>query len=821
MITLAFAAVLGLLQSPPQVPLSEWSNADFPTGINYGAATGISFGDFDGDGFSDVFAYASANLWNNVNGTTWQLKANLNNLLPTGGLRYGSAFADYDNDGLADIGVEPREGYNDDCFHLLKNLGNGAFTDIAPYSSLIDQQLCAASSETLCWGDVDGDHDLDLFIPIYPEAVGSIGNKFLHNLGPTGPNQLYRFAERASSVGLRAPINAGRPEGTFMLDIDGDGDLEVYSNGTLYRNDSSYDSPLFSAFDPTAIGIRKQTIVDEGVYFFDYDMDGDMDVLINYTGNHGFRIWESRGDGTWFQAPSSAIEDFRNGATFGLSVADYDGDGDLDFQGLNTFRRNMLIESGIKYFELASHQINSSNLQGSTFAWGDWDRDGDIDALSATSIKSTLLENTTNTASTLPSERKDLRVRVINNSTLVARGLETEYGASVEVIVKGDELRRRKQIVSSASGYLTQNEYALTFALPSPSSTCEIVVDFPSLPELGFHRVDKFVNPILGAIDVALLNAYANSPQERELSVFRDGTVHWLNKSYRPTNGGPLKLDFSNELIQASISTAPPAPTTAANNEMIGMEIVVSAGNSIHIKQLEIDGAANSVRTWNVTDPNNIYLVSNSFKQLVSGIDNHRNTWQYDLLLSQGVYRIVAEVSELRQTAIAAPIDHGRYSLSGGLNFIDANPATAASTSSATVDPNKIGMRLLVADVRPDWINLGEGSDPNGNPQLSLSGTVIPQAQNSLTITSAPPFAKVILVAGQHAAGVNQGTMRILPELEQIAGPFSCDSSGKLNINVLFPATLQVGETWLVQALVQNQNSHRYLSTNVVAAISQ
>lgn len=53
------------------VPLSLWTNVDFPAGVPVGATNGISYGDYDADGFIDMFACESANLWRNIGGTTW------------------------------------------------------------------------------------------------------------------------------------------------------------------------------------------------------------------------------------------------------------------------------------------------------------------------------------------------------------------------------------------------------------------------------------------------------------------------------------------------------------------------------------------------------------------------------------------------------------------------------------------------------------------------------------------------------------------------------------------------------------------------------
>ncbi|MCP4899159.1 MAG: VCBS repeat-containing protein [bacterium] len=72
-----------------------------------------------------------------------------------GGLTLGAAFADYDRDGDQDLYVANDFGRN----ALLRNDGDGRFTDISAQSDAIDYGFGMSAS----WGDVDGDGDLDLY----------------------------------------------------------------------------------------------------------------------------------------------------------------------------------------------------------------------------------------------------------------------------------------------------------------------------------------------------------------------------------------------------------------------------------------------------------------------------------------------------------------------------------------------------------------------------------------------------------------------------------------------------------------------------------
>ncbi len=280
--------------------------AELPVGVNFGATNGISWGDYDGDDYPDVFRTQSKRLWRNIGGHDWSLAATLDQVLPNTQYRYGCAFGDWDADGVQDLATAPRDFPSDVKAHLLHNDGNTQFHDIAGNPLLVDVQPFG-NAETLCWGDVDGDARLDLFVPVYPPRAGGPGNFFLHNAGPTISGE-FSFRECSALAGLDNPPGSSQPEGAQFADIDGDGDLDLFSNGTLYRNRSTNGSPAFDALAPGASGIALQTTRDEGAQFFDYDLDGDLDLACVYSSSPGVTIWEARGDGTFFALEPGVIQ---------------------------------------------------------------------------------------------------------------------------------------------------------------------------------------------------------------------------------------------------------------------------------------------------------------------------------------------------------------------------------------------------------------------------------------------------------------------------------------------------------------------------------
>ncbi len=596
------------LESPARgggdVPLSLWTNDDYPSGLPVGATNGISFGDYDADGWIDMFACQSANLWRNVDGVTWELAADLDSELPYASSRYGSSFGDYDNDGLPDIGTEPRPSGGDSCLHLLHNLGGGPFfEDVSTDPEIIDVQPCNAYSETICWGDVDRDDDLDLFLPAYPPWVVGDGNFFLRNMGPTGPDGAYRFIEYTLAGGFDNPPGSARPEGAQFADVDFDGDMELYSNGTLYQNNSTIGVPLVAAMTEEASGIGLSTELDEGAALADYDLDGDYDLFIVYTdASLGVRIWENYGDGMFFGVESGVVESPSIGLNLGLSTEDWDNDGDMDFTTRQVFRQNMLIETGTRLFIVASHSIPAGHLTSATPSWGDWDKDGDLDcALGNWMSVGHFYLNTTYDEATPLEQRRYVRIRPLRDSDSVPAGLETEYATSVEIHVLGDTSGyKRRKFTASGSGYLNQNEYTLHFALPADPQPgdpnedlhLDVTVDFPSLPSEGLRRVDKHVNPALGNINLADLN-------DREIIVFRSGIVSLNGTSVPPRRreSSPLITGAGGLALPTPTEPLPEPVSAPSGNRFVGLDFeTADSAERLRLREIIIDGALVTVR---------------------------------------------------------------------------------------------------------------------------------------------------------------------------------------------------------------------------------
>jgi len=708
------------------VPLTLWTDPSFPAGLNLGGTMGVSWGDYDADGYIDLFACFSGHLWRNLAGQTWEFAGDLSTLVPPTERRYGSSFGDYDNDGSPDIAMAPRVPFwGDNRFHLLRNLERGqSFSDVAGDPAIVDVQPYG-NAETLVWADVDGDASLDLFVPVYG-GLGP-GNFFLYNLGPTAPGGAYRFAELSGDVGLEIPPGNERPEGAQAADVDFDGDVDLYSNGALYQNLSSPQNPKFNALQGIASGITMGSSRDEGCMFFDYDLDGDQDLAVAYI-NEGARIWENRGDGTFAATEPGIIDDPLSGRNLGMSAEDWDNDQDVDFTTRQVFRRNMLVEEGARHFSVATHSIPADHINSATPAWGDWDRDGDLDcAIGNWGSDGHLYQNTLYDPSTPGAVKRHVRVRVVRNSSRVPRGLDTEYGATAEIRVENtaDRFRHRK-FVASSHGYLNQNEYALPFALP-PDPTPEdpaqdvrfaLSVDFPGAAEGGLWRVDQHVNPVLSGLDLASL-------ADREITVYRCGQVVVKGSVHDPYPLAPPTLTTTGGGLALVDAEAPlPDPVAAPGADWyVGLAFdTLGATQPVRVEEILLDGqlaldgpachpVSFNLALWDVTDPTRPALVPGGALRYETSPRNRRSYFPADAVLAPGrSYRLVARVSAFRASAIQGPIFQGPLTVQGGLFFADSSPCSGEGVAGSEIDPLGTALALRFRTVPP-----GDPADPVGS----------------------------------------------------------------------------------------------------------
>ena len=332
------------------------------TGVTAGGyGQGVAVGDYDGDGFPDIYVtqYGRSILYhNNGDGTFTDVTEKAGVAAP--GWSSSAVWFDYDNDGRLDLFVcrfvdfdksknlpcaagdspgycIPRL-YKPMTSWLFHNNGDGTFTDVSKSSGV-------ANFLGKAWGvvatDINNDGRMDLFV-----ANDTVQNFLFMNRGNG------KFEEIGAPAGV-AFSEAGRPRsgmGVDSADFNQDGwmdlfvaniDHEMYS---LYQNnhDETFDD------DAGAVGISSATRLMSGwgLKFFDYDNDGNLDLII------------------------------ANGHPDDLIVKKYDNVGYLEppllFHNTGPGLKNVSAESG---------PIFSRPLPARGLALGDFDNDGAVDVL--------------------------------------------------------------------------------------------------------------------------------------------------------------------------------------------------------------------------------------------------------------------------------------------------------------------------------------------------------------------------------------------------------------------------------------------------------
>jgi hypothetical protein len=190
-------------------------------------------------------------------------------------------------------------------------------------------------------------------------------------------------------------------DGVLIVSPAGGGNLNVDNITTFQAGSSSWtiqtrdlpgagpqelaaNEPVCSfAFFPAAF--KEQTtislagVTDGSAAWGDYDNDGDLDLLLAGSASGGYiaKVYRNNGDGT-FTDLNAGLPGVRYAA---VAWGDYDRDGNLDFalsgSGSSSYITRIYSNNGNGTFT----DLNAGLplLEGGSVAWGDYDNDGDLD----------------------------------------------------------------------------------------------------------------------------------------------------------------------------------------------------------------------------------------------------------------------------------------------------------------------------------------------------------------------------------------------------------------------------------------------------------
>jgi hypothetical protein len=421
---------------------------------------GVAAGDFDNDGWTDLYITALGDnyLLKNKQGRFTDVTTPTGTAGQTSDWSTAAAFLDVDNDGDLDLfvgnyvqwsreidleidfrltGVGRSIGAPNHFFgttnRLYRNDGDGHFSDVSASAGIMitDPVTHAPAGKALSVAPVDYDRDgrIDLFV-----ANDTTRNFLYHNLGEG------QFEEIGALEGIAYDRN-GKATGAMGIDaayFRNDEDLGIGIGNFANEMSSLYvtaggqppfaDEAILEGFGPAS-----RLALTFGLFFFDYDLDGRLDLL-QANGHLETEINLMQSSQTYAQAAQL-------------------------FWNCGPACRSRFVpvtEAG----DLANPMV------GRGAAYADIDSDGDLDVVVTQNGRRAVLFRNEQ-----PLGHHWLRVRLVGNTSN-----RNAIGAMVELSVAGVSQRR---MVMPTRSYLSQSELPVTFGLGTSKTLDELHITWP------------------------------------------------------------------------------------------------------------------------------------------------------------------------------------------------------------------------------------------------------------------------------------------------------------------------------------------------------
>jgi Tol biopolymer transport system component len=223
-------------------------------------------------------------------------------------------------------------------------------------------------SRGVAWGDFDGDGYPDLAV------ANTISQpEFLYR--NDGDGTFTQLVENAITLA------AGWTEGVAWVDVDDDGDLDLFTtnNGQpngLFRNDGE------GGFDSVDAGeLTADTTSSTMSCWADYDGDGDLDVFVVNRDGEDDALYRNEGGSSFKRIDGNAATS-NGGQGRACGAADADGDGDFDlYVGNGRRQRNYYYrnEGDWRFTEITDGAFVQNTAYSYGISWVDFDYDDDLD----------------------------------------------------------------------------------------------------------------------------------------------------------------------------------------------------------------------------------------------------------------------------------------------------------------------------------------------------------------------------------------------------------------------------------------------------------
>ncbi|MGA8267973.1 MAG: CRTAC1 family protein [Candidatus Acidiferrales bacterium] len=484
--------------------------------------SGCAFLDYDADGWQDILLVngmdwpghkrerTTLKLYrNNRNGTFSDVTRSSGLDVELYGL--GVAVGDYNNDGFPDILITC-VGQN----HLFKNTGKGTFVDVTRASGLAARDGFSTSA---LWFDYDRDGLLDLFVCNYVKWSGehdvfcSLDGKHKSYCTPEAyrGETCWLFHNRGDGTFEDVTAKSGifdsssKSLGVAMFDYDQDGwpDL-IVANDTqpnkLYRNQRDGTFKEVAVEAGLAFSSEGKARAGMGVDVADFDNSGAPGIAITNFDNEMMGLYHASGKGAFDDIATRAGIGLASKSTlgFGCVFADIDLDGYLDLivanghidETVRNIRGNVgyaqpphlfLNDEKGAFHDVASEAGGGFDQPkvGRGLAYGDFNRDGNLD----------LLMTTNNGPAYLFRNEQLGGNRSIRLQLTGTKSNRDAIGAGVRVECNGSGQSR---VVKGGSSYLSQSELPVTFGVGKSDTVDRVVIRWPS------GRVEDFKSVAAG-----------------------------------------------------------------------------------------------------------------------------------------------------------------------------------------------------------------------------------------------------------------------------------------------------------------------------------